>query len=446
MPDDLYAATAVGTDHLWAAGYFGAIYRTRDGGESWQKLDSLTEKSIYAISFADNRHGWATGRRGFVIHTTDGGDTWKRQELPRKPARHIFAIHALDQNRVWAVGDWGGRYYSADGGETWRDRSFLIHEDHPAFKYLSEAELEAFNRGEPIYDDIYLNDVYFIDDQRGWLVGEYGLIYVTENGGETWEQAQIIGAVHFDDIEFPSMESEIPRSLWPPLFASAEILLEKEYLRLRIDACLTPAEYRRTGTTTLADDRAESLRDFLESEGVSQDRIRMVNPTPFDEESVDMQAFVRSKLCDRPHVSVEVVETPFLFDVKIRSDGHGLIAGLGGVILRSDDWGRTWTYAESDSRQAFFAVGHGAGRLVAVGEKGLKRVSKDGGRTWQRPRQGFPPIVSFMRDLVFPTDARGWIVGAESMVLRSSDGGLTWEEVSLYAEQRTGASERAAGE
>ncbi len=30
VPDDLYAAAAVGPDHLWAAGYFGAIYRTTD--------------------------------------------------------------------------------------------------------------------------------------------------------------------------------------------------------------------------------------------------------------------------------------------------------------------------------------------------------------------------------------------------------------------------------
>ena len=30
--DDLFAASAVGEDHLWAAGYFGAIYHTKDGG------------------------------------------------------------------------------------------------------------------------------------------------------------------------------------------------------------------------------------------------------------------------------------------------------------------------------------------------------------------------------------------------------------------------------
>ena len=47
--DDLYAATAVGEDNLWVAGYFGAVYRTRDAGKTWRKLTTPTEKSIYDI-------------------------------------------------------------------------------------------------------------------------------------------------------------------------------------------------------------------------------------------------------------------------------------------------------------------------------------------------------------------------------------------------------------
>jgi photosystem II stability/assembly factor-like uncharacterized protein len=444
VPDDLYAATAIGSDHLWTSGYFGAVYRTTDGGETWDKLKMPTQKSIYDISFADERHGWAVGRRGFLIHTTDGGDTWEFQELPRKPARHIFAIHAVTKDHVWAVGDWGGRYATNDGGKTWVDHSFRIDESHPSFYYLTDDELKAFERGDPIYDDIYLNDVYFVDDTRGWIVGEYGLIYRTDDAGETWTKSEIVGAVRFDDIMFPPMDAEIPRDLWPELFAASEILMEKEYLKLRLDACLTPEEFKAAGgLTTLSDDRAEELRDFLESEGISQDRIRIINPTPFDEEGVDMDAFRKSKLCDQPHVSIEVVETPFLFDVKFTPEGEGLIAGLGGVILQSKDDGLTWRYLEGDSRQAFFAVGIGSNSLVAVGEKGLKRVSLDHGATWKAPDQGFPRVVSFMRDLVFGTPERGWIVGADNIVLRSSDGGLTWEHLQVQSESE--ASEHEAG-
>ncbi len=444
VPDDLYAAAAVGSDHLWAAGYFGAIYRTTDGGQSWAKLPSGTQKSIYDISFADEKHGWAVGRRGFVIHTTDGGDSWERQDIPRRPSRHIFGIHAIDAKHAWAVGDWGGRYYTADAGETWEDRSFLVYEDHPTFKYLSEAELAAFERGEKVYDDLYMNDIFFLDSERGWIVGEYGIIYRTADGGQTWEKSEIQGDVHFEDIEFPKSASEIPRELWAMLFEASELLLEKEYLRVRIEAFMTPDEMRKTGDTFLADARAESVRDFLEGEGISQDRIRILNATPFDEETVDMNVFRKKKLNDRPFVRIAVLETPFLFDVKFNNRSDGLIAGLGGVLMRSIDGGRSWKYVESDSRQALFAVGFGAQRLVAVGEKGLRRVSSDRGATWETPQQGFPKVFAFMRDADFGTEQRGWIVGGDSLVLRTSDGGLTWEPISIgFGDEAAG---HAAGE
>ena len=200
--------TAVGADHLWAAGYFGAIYRTTDGGKSWRKLNGLTDQSIYDISFADEKNGWAVGRRGFVIHTSDGGDTWEQQTIERKPPQHLFAVKAINANTAWAVGDWGGRYYTNDGGKTWQDRSFLLTKDHPSFKYLSDDEIEAFERGEKLYDDIFLNDVYFADDKHGWMAGEYGHMYWTDDGGETWDPGHIAGTVKFDEIVFPVRREE----------------------------------------------------------------------------------------------------------------------------------------------------------------------------------------------------------------------------------------------
>jgi photosystem II stability/assembly factor-like uncharacterized protein len=428
--DDLYSATAVEGTHAWAAGYFGTIYRTVDGGKVWRKLDSKTDKSLYGISFADEKNGWAVGRRGYIIHTTDGGDTWEVQETPRKPAQHLFSVHAIDANHAWIVGEWGGRYSTDDGGKTWQDHCFLVDETHPSFGYLTEFELEKFRQGEKIYDDLFFNDITFVDARHGWMVGEYGKIYRTEDGGANWEAAEIVGDVRLDPIEFPKLEKEIPRELWPQLFKAAERLQEKEYLRVALQGFMTADELReRSGETVLADERAEAVRDFLEGEGISQERIRVIGTTPLDQETVDMAAFARGKVREKAIVEIEVLETPFLFDVSFGDPQNGVIAGLGGVILRSDDGGKTWHYADSQSRQAFFAVGVGRAAVVAVGEKGLKRVSLDGGQTFNDPEKGFPRLFTFMRDLQFGDSDTGWIVGAAGTVLRSSDGGLDWQQV-----------------
>ncbi len=429
--DDLYSASAVGDQHAWAAGYFGSIYRTQDGGKVWRKLDSKTDKSIYGISFADANNGWAVGRRGFIIHTTDGGDTWELQNTPRTPAQHLFGVHAIDANRAWIVGEWGGRYYTADGGKTWQDRCFLVDEKHPAFAYLTEFELERFHAGETMYDDIFLNDIYFVDANHGWMTGEYGHIYRTEDGGETWEKQPIIGELTIDDMEFAKLDKDIPREKWPQLFAAAEKLQEKEYLRITVEGFMTADELRsKNGETFLADERAESVRDFLEGEGISQERLRVLNVTPLDQETVDMKAFAQSKLRESGHADIEVLETPFLFDVRFSDLENGVVAGLGGVILKSTNGGRSWHYVSSDSGQAFFGVAIGANAVVAVGEKGLARHSTDGAETFAPYADGdFPKVFTFMRDLNFGLPERGYIVGAAGRILRTTDGGLRWSQV-----------------
>jgi photosystem II stability/assembly factor-like uncharacterized protein len=100
-----------------------------------------------------------------------------------------------------------------------------------------------------------------------------------------------------------------------------------------------------------------------------------------------------------------------------------------GVVLRTEDGGQTWTYSETGTRQALFAIGIGASGILAVGEKGLARVSHDGGRVFTRVESGYPKMFTFMRDVDFAEPDRGWIVGAAGRVLRSSDGGATWHQV-----------------
>jgi photosystem II stability/assembly factor-like uncharacterized protein len=442
--DDLYAASAVGSEHLCVAGYFGAIYRTTDGGQTFRKLETPTEKSLYDISFADEKVGWVVGRRGFIIRTGDGGDSWTEQRTPRQPAQHIFAVSAISPERAWAVGEWGGRYETFDGGETWIDRSFLVNESHTSFQYLTEFELERYYKGEKIYDDLYLNDVFFLDEMNGWVIGEYGLTYWTADGGATWEKGEIVGELDIPNVDFEEGQRDVTREQWDELFETAEALLEKEYLRIRIEGCLTAAELAEH-ETFIADERAEGVRDFLEGEGVGQERIRLQNTTPLDQETVDMDAFAKTKLCDSPTVAVHLLETPFLFNVQFQDAMNGVVAGLGGVVLRSTDGGRTWRYAESNSEQALFAAGFGANAVVAVGERGLQRVSMDGGLNFEKPAaDAMPRIFTFMRDLKFGTPEHGWIVGAAGMVLRSSDGGLRWTQVLPHPEG--GVPEDGAGE
>jgi photosystem II stability/assembly factor-like uncharacterized protein len=62
-------------------------------------------------------------------------------------------------------------------------------------------------------------------------------------------------------------------------------------------------------------------------------------------------------------------------------------------------------------------------RLVAVGERGIIVLSDDGGKSW---RQAKVPTSASLAAVQFPTPKQGWAVGHYGVILHSADGGETW--------------------
>jgi photosystem II stability/assembly factor-like uncharacterized protein len=166
-------------------------------------------------------------------------------------------------------------------------------------------------------------------------------------------------------------------------------------------------------------------------------------PWDFEDFVDDDPEFLKRFLADRTAPSGGVVvlveQTPYLYSVGFHDDHLGLISGLGGLLLRTEDGGRMWSYQETGRKQALFAVQVGARNAITVGEKGFVLTSADQGRSWGVPKRGFPSIFTYMRDVAFaPGGKTGYIVGQTGMVLRSEDGGETWTQVLPPPDQRKG--------
>lgn len=63
-------------------------------------------------------------------------------------------------------------------------------------------------------------------------------------------------------------------------------------------------------------------------------------------------------------------------------------------------------------------------RLVAVGDHGDIVVSTDQGRSW---RQSLAPTQALLTGVCFVDGRQGWAVGHRGVILRTTDGGDTWE-------------------
>jgi photosystem II stability/assembly factor-like uncharacterized protein len=462
--DDLFAVSVVGDDHAVAAGYWGSIYMTEDGGRNWSKARTDTLQLIYDLSVAPDGRGWGVGQSGIVLRTEDGGRTWSAQQNPKtKDAYHLFGVHAIDGDRAWVVGAWGTRMYTGDGGLTWEDHSLTIDETHPQFVWLDLFAQERVRNGEKVFEDVGLNDVFCArpPSQRCWIAGEFGYIFQSEDLGQTWEFAKIEGGGEIEPARFELNGIELPEGYEEGLDGFIQSILSQDHLKVSITPMASAEEMERYGDRAacragisscdptplfeILEARATEVRTVVEAAGLLSDRIRMRGAPPWDyEDFVESdEGFLERYFDDRtfeyPSVVVKVEQTPYLYSVRFDASDLGLISGLGGLMLRTQDGGRTWSYTETGRKQALFAVDIGSDRAVAIGEKGFVLSSADGGRSWATPERGFPSIFTYMRDIGFsPDGTTGYIVGQTGMVLRSEDGGTTWSQVLPPPDRRRG--------
>lgn len=104
-----------------------------------------------------------------------------------------------------------------------------------------------------------------------------------------------------------------------------------------------------------------------------------------------------------------------------------LAAGLGAAAApgppRTDDWAAP---ARLAPESLLLDVAHSGERLLAVGERGHILVSADSGRTWTQAKV---PTRALLTGVYLLDDRLGWAVGHDAVVLRTRDGGSSWERV-----------------
>lgn len=140
-PDVVYVA-AIG--NLWKPNETRGVYRSRDGGTSWERILYVSDKAgagdlimdpnnpriLYAATWQMKRNGYrmdSGGPDSRMFMSTDAGDSWtdisERPGLPGFPWGIVgIAVSPVDSSRIWAIIEAadGGVFRSDDGGATWK--------------------------------------------------------------------------------------------------------------------------------------------------------------------------------------------------------------------------------------------------------------------------------------------------------------------------------------
>ncbi len=204
-------------------GNSGSIYKTNDGGQSWD-LNFYTDRSLYTINFLNDSVGYACGEKLILLKTFDQGVNWEDYQFPYYPDDAYNApIKKIDFVNDTTIYLTGGMYFdrgliakSSNKGNWWDWVYFdyeltSSHFFNPNYGIFSGYGHYIVTRdGAYTFETIDFNgdfftSIYFINEEVGFASGYDGGVYKTANAGENWEviaksNSLVKQRVHLNDI------------------------------------------------------------------------------------------------------------------------------------------------------------------------------------------------------------------------------------------------------
>ena len=227
-PDVVFVA---GLGHPFGPNTERGVFRTTDGGKTWDKVlykdentgaidvvfDPQNPNILFASLWEARRTPWTLSSGGpgsGVYRSTDGGSTWKRLQeqehgLPKGPYGRIGVAVAANSERVYALieaKEGGGLYRSDDGGDTWD----LANGSHSLFQrawyymhviadpqdantvYVLDVEFLKSTDGGRNFNKVKVphgdNHGLWIDPKntKRMIASDDGGVTVTLDGGKSW--------------------------------------------------------------------------------------------------------------------------------------------------------------------------------------------------------------------------------------------------------------------
>jgi len=231
-PDDADVVWVAAQGNAYAPGDGGGIYKSTDGGATWRHvlipdngttgavdlaLDTSNPRILYAALWDRQRTAWklrSGGPGSGIWRSRDGGESWERltDGLPDGMGKIGVAASPAKSGRVWAIveaeDDEGGLYRSDDGGDSWtqvnkqrvlRARSwYYMHifadpNDGDTVYVLNAPFMKSIDGGKtfsrvatPHGDNHYL---WINPDNSDWMVNANdGGANISFDGGASWSR------------------------------------------------------------------------------------------------------------------------------------------------------------------------------------------------------------------------------------------------------------------
>lgn len=242
----------------------------------------------------------------------------------------------------------------------------------------------------------------------GWVAGDLGRVFRTEDGGKSWLRQDTGGRKPFFSITCVDDKHVMLATTDGAIFATTDggdtwtmqqTPVERNLLQVR---CVTPT-------------RCTAVGDFgqvvhTEDGGSSWQNVGLPEDFKLPDMALDMGVDPNDAL---------------LYGMSYADENNVWVSGEFGTIIKSSDGGRTWTQQQSGLESTLFGIYmKDSMNGLAVGIDSVILETSDGGENWKPVRGPFRERSYY--DVMIAGDI-GWIVGNQGTILKSSDGGATWE-------------------
>ncbi|MBX2815772.1 MAG: glycosyl hydrolase [Saprospiraceae bacterium] len=200
-PDNPNVVYVAAMGNLWKPNEQRGLFRSTDGGASWEKILYVSDKAgavdvvldpnnsriMYCGTWQIKRNGYrmdSGGPGSKLWKSTDGGDTWTDLSNQKGLPEGVWGIVGVtvshvNSNRVWTIieAEDGGVFRSDDGGQTWRKTNSDRGLRQRAWYYSR------------IYADTQDEDIVYVMNVR---------YFRSKDGGETFDQFNAPHGDHHD--------------------------------------------------------------------------------------------------------------------------------------------------------------------------------------------------------------------------------------------------------
>ena len=267
---------------------------------------------------------------------------------------------------------------------------------------LAQGDWSIVKTGEP---EDYVT-VFFTDSKHGFVAGDNGKFIYTMDGGKNWQKQFIYAEDNINEIYFRNDDNGY-------VVAGKKLFITSDGGKSWREEIIYKTGTFKNGTP-----------EFLSVRFADKKIGFIVGSILNKSERVIDSLVMRTEDGGETWTRITVPLKNELYHLEFSSSSRGWIVGDMGTILMTNDGGLNWQAQNSGTKKAIYNVDfRDSSDGFAVGGGGTILRTENGGETWETVKTSF--ANTFLR-VSFANDKEGWIVGHGGTVLRSSDKGKTW--------------------